>query len=820
VQGSPAETGIRAVVDAAEVDDAERSRVRPIARGARQAALGAEGGGVARTSEDTGETHELAHAAEARRTERLMKVTAAIAEAVDTEQVLHAVVDRMAVGLGASSVGLWLVSADGERLDLVRSVGYDGDLERALASTVLDEAPVFPAADAVRCKTPIWLASPLELVRAYPKLAALAGPSSIACLPILAQGIARGCIAFSFTDERILDPREQDFLLLVARYAGQALERLRLLEAERALRAQSEASAARLALLGRASSAFAMASPQLDALFSAIAEQVTGSYADGCCIVMRTGPERQQLELAAVSHSDPEAAKSYRETLATQPFELGRGFLGRVAKTGEPLLLREVDHSTLVRAASPSTAAWLALHPPASIVIVPLKPSGQHAASLPLGALAALRHDPQRPFSLDDQHMLAELADRASVAIAAGQLYEANEQARVRAELLYELAARVIRAKTVGEVFDAALDGIERALGANRCSILAYDEAGVMRFRAWRGLSEQYRAAVEGHSPWERSAQNPEPLVVADVLADAALQKYAGLFQSEKIGALGFIPLVSEGRLVGKFMVYYPQPRTLSAPELDMARAIANHVAAAMGRFSALRELEQTVRFNEIFTGMLGHDLRNPLGAIMTAAQIAERRSSDPQLVKPIARILNSGGRMAKMIDHLLDFTRVRLGAGIPIDPRPADAMQIVRQAMDEVSDAHPESRIELEQEGVGNVVWDNDRVLQVFSNLVANAVHHGTPEYGVRVRIDASGADRVSVRIHNMGVVPAELLPRLFEPMAGGDRRRDSSRGIGLGLYISREIVKAHAGSIVVETSTSGGTSFTVHLPRAVRPQ
>jgi PAS domain S-box-containing protein len=587
---------------------------------------------------------ELVRAAEAERTERLMKVTAAIAEAVDAEQVLQAVVDRMASVLGATSVALWLVSPDGARLSLVRSVGDGVSLWRAFDSASLEPAGSSlsgssPAVDAVRRAAPLWLSSQSELGREYPHLAALAaagGASSIACLPLIAQCVPRGCIAFSFGDARILEAPEQDFLSLVARYAGQALERLRLLEAERA------------------------------------------------------------------------------------------------------------------------------------------------------------------------------------VAVAAGQLYEANEQGRVRAEILYELAARVIRAKSPEEVFEAALDGIERALGASRCSILAYDATGVMRFKAWRGLSEPYRAAVEGHSPWERSVQNPEPLVVPDVLADVGLRPYAGLFQTEQIGALGFIPLVSEGRLIGKFMVYYPAPRALSAPELDMARAIANHVAAAMGRFSALRELEQTVRFNEIFTGMLGHDLRNPLAAIMTAAQIAERRSSDAQLVRPISRILNSGARMAKMIDHLLDFTRVRVGAGIPIDPRAADVHQIVRQAMDEIADAHPGTRLTLEQVGDRrDVAWDSDRMLQVLSNLLANAVHHGAPENGVSVRIDCSNADRVSVSIHNMGLVPADVLPRLFEPMAGGDRRRSNSRGIGLGLYISREIAKAHAGSIAVDTSLEAGTKFTVHMPR-----
>src|SRR5690606_25348246 len=110
---------------------------------------------------------------------------------------------------------------------------------------------------------------------------------------------------------------------------------------------------------------------------------------------------------------------------------------------------------------------------------------------------------------------------------------------------------------------------------------------------------------------------------------------------------------------------------------------------------------------------------------------------------------------------------------------------------------------------------WDADRILQVFSNLVANAVQHGDADPGVSVLFDTSEEGVVSVRIHNMGSIPPELLPRLFEPMAGGDRRRSNSRGLGLGLYISREIVRAHGGEIRVETSEAEGTSFTVILPR-----
>jgi signal transduction histidine kinase len=630
----------------------------------------------------------------------------------------------------------------------------------------------------------------------------------LAWLPLGARGSRRGALCLCFADERTNDPLERDFLRLVARYAGQAIERSSLLETERALRAQSEAAAARLELSSRASSAIAAVGPQLGELLRTIVEQVTVGYADGSCIALL---EEGALEVAAVAHRDADAALQIRETLRAHPLRMGQGLLSQVLRSGTPLLLSEVNPDQLRRSVTAARAAWLERYMPRSLVIVPLRMAGQV-----IGALVALRHDAARPFSRDDQHLLEEIAGRAAVAIGAARLHEANEQGRVRAELLYGLAAEVIRAKTVDDVFDAALDGIERALGASRCSILTFDAEGVMRFNAWRGLSDRYRAAVEGHCPWPRDAVSPQPVIVPDVLADASLSGYSELFESERIGALGFIPLVSEGRLIGKFMVYYPLPRELSAAELDMAKAIANHVAAAIGRFTALRELEQTVRFNEIFTGMLGHDLRNPLGAIMAAAQMAARRSDQGQLEKPLGRIIKSSERMATMIDQLLDFTRVRVGAGIPIDPRASDVFAIMNQAVDELSHAHPSWHFSIHREaGDTTGVWDADRILQVFSNLVGNAVQHGSAEHGVSVFFDGSSPEAVRVRIHNMGTIPAELLPRLFEPMAGGDRRRTNSRGLGLGLYISREILKAHGGEIQVATCATAGTSFTLRLPR-----
>jgi signal transduction histidine kinase len=305
-------------------------------------------------------------------------------------------------------------------------------------------------------------------------------------------------------------------------------------------------------------------------------------------------------------------------------------------------------------------------------------------------------------------------------------------------------------------------------------------------------------------------------VVIDDAERDPAMVPFLPVLRQEGIGALAFIPLVAGESLIGKFMVYFEQAHRFTTTELDMARAIADHVAAAMSRFASITELEQTVRFNEMFTGILGHDLRNPLSAIMTAAQVIVRRGDAEKVAKPVSRILTSGERMSRMIDQLLDFTRVRVGTGIPIFPRTLDLRPLLTQIIEELDDANPEWTIRhVDVGGDATGDWDGDRLSQVFSNLIANAIQHGVPEHGAWVRLDGGSPDVVRIEVHNMGEVDPELAHCLFEPMAGGDRRRYRSQGLGLGLYISHEILRAHGGSVEVESSAETGTTFRVTLPR-----
>jgi signal transduction histidine kinase len=277
---------------------------------------------------------------------------------------------------------------------------------------------------------------------------------------------------------------------------------------------------------------------------------------------------------------------------------------------------------------------------------------------------------------------------------------------------------------------------------------------------------------------------------------------------------------VNAGRLIGKFMVYYDHPHAFAPHEIETARAIANHLASVITRFTVLTKLEDTVRQNELFAAVLAHDLRNPLGAIMTAAQLALRRQEgetggSTRNPKPLSRIIASGERMTAMIDQLLDFARVRSGGGIEIHPRPSDLSELCAQAVGELELARPECKIRRALAGDQSGTWDPDRLLQVLSNLIGNAGQHGDPAGGVSIRIDGNERDHVTVTVENDGAIPESLLPHLFDAFRSTRHRRDQSRGLGLGLYIVREIVRAHGGAVDVTSSETAGTKFTVRLPR-----
>lgn len=227
------------------------------------------------------------------------------------------------------------------------------------------------------------------------------------------------------------------------------------------------------------------------------------------------------------------------------------------------------------------------------------------------------------------------------------------------------------------------------------------------------------------------------------------------------------------------------------------------------------QELADTLRLNEELMAVVGHDLRNPLDVILMTAELLQSDAQSPDVRKCGERLRRSGNRMRQIIDELLDMTRARLGGGIPIEPRPADLLQITKSVVSEMETAHPERRVQLQVDGEFSGTWDAPRLEQVISNLLGNAVRHGAPDSAVKVTLKGD-AERVVLCVHNAGHIPPQLLPRVFEPFQSSNREpRSRAGGLGLGLYIVQQIVLAHGGSVDVQSTPNDGTTFHVVLPR-----
>ncbi len=236
------------------------------------------------------------------------------------------------------------------------------------------------------------------------------------------------------------------------------------------------------------------------------------------------------------------------------------------------------------------------------------------------------------------------------------------------------------------------------------------------------------------------------------------------------------------------------------------------------GLSAHVRDVTERRRAQEVqrhLVGIAGHDLRTPLTSIAASAAMVLR---DPTLSekhrRAIGRVAGGAARMTRLINDLLDYSRTRLGQGMPVAPRPMDLDAICRSALDEVKSVHPGREVDYRQEGDGSGEWDPDRIEQVLVNLLNNALRYGD---GSKVELAwKCEQSQAILSVHNEGLPIAPLLLEdIFEPFKRGNVSGTPMGGIGLGLYIVKEIALAHGGTVAVRSEERAGTTFTVTLPR-----
>ena len=393
---------------------------------------------------------------------------------------------------------------------------------------------------------------------------------------------------------------------------------------------------------------------------------------------------------------------------------------------------------------------------------------------------------------------------------------------------LHALAEAINRCTRVDEVYPETLQALRRVVGADRAAILLLDAGRAMRFVAWDGLSDRYRAAVEGHSPWAADEEHAQPLVVREPEREPAIAPLLPVLRAEGIASLAFIPVAHQGRLLGKFMLYFDAPRELSSDDTRLALTVAEYLALAISRQRSADEarqlnveLEQRVRHRtqqleeanremEAFCYSVSHDLRAPLRALDGFARILIEDAGhllDETDKDNLRRIIAASERMARLMDDLLRLSRVGRSS---MRLCSTDLSGVVADIVERLHATAPQRRL-LKRIAPGLEATADAGLLRiVLENLVGNAWKYTGATAEAQIEFGQHERDgRTSYFIRDNGAgFDMRYAAKLFAPF----QRLHSPgefEGNGIGLAIVQRVLQRHGGRIWAEAQPGRGAAF-----------
>jgi signal transduction histidine kinase len=313
------------------------------------------------------------------------------------------------------------------------------------------------------------------------------------------------------------------------------------------------------------------------------------------------------------------------------------------------------------------------------------------------------------------------------------------------------------------------------------------------------------------------------PKLTAEWLREQEIDdQYASLVLRIGISSTIHVPIILAGRPFAVVVFATTGTRVYNEHDLVFGEELARRASAAMHNAELFQtakkdreRAEEAATLRERLVAIVGHDLRNPLSAISIAARLLSSSALATAEEELVNRIQRSAKRMTRMIDQILDFARIRSGQSFELLLESADLRQVCESVIDELRLGRPDQAIALSVEGPADAIFDSDRIAQVLSNLIGNAIQHGTPE-PITVTVREATPDAVAIEVHNVGpAIPPAEQARIFEAFNRDAAARDRGSSVGLGLYIANQIVRAHGGSIAVRSPDGDGTTFSVVLPR-----
>ncbi|HEY3445389.1 MAG TPA: GAF domain-containing protein [Myxococcales bacterium] len=692
---------------------------------------------------------------------RLQEISGELARALTPEEVAKTVLERVREAAGAQACAVGQQSGPDE----ARLVATAGLSEVALEPwRRFRLAPGLPATEVFSTLRPVWLESMADAEARFPLAMARAvhlGCEAHAILPMLVEGRCLGALVLSFTEPRRFLEEDKEFLTALAEGCALGFERAQIIEAERQERRRADGDARRFATLQAIGEELSRANTR-DEVASLVVGRVLAAVGATTAFVWEALGDR----LHVLSHENlPEEVLRFQESASTEA-ELPSTAAFR---SGRPVWIE-------------SEQAFAALYP--ELVLRRLVIGAQSLAALPLvvegrsiGALTLFFGGP-RSFDSSERSFLEIIARQCALALDRARLHASERRERQLAE------------RSAGE-----LEALYTA-----CPVgLAYLDGHLRLLRINRALAELSGVPAEGHVG--RTVEEVVPGMALGAWLESGWRQMQRtrrpLAETEMSGVVPGTPDRRRSFLVSVYPV-------------EVAGALEG-MGAVVRESTAQREEEEVRRY---LLGIVGHDLRTPLSVVLMGVDRLLRGGASPERHQRLLRqVRAAAGRMSRIVDLLLDFTRVRAGKGIPLEPRETELQQVVRQAVGELEATSPGRAIQVVRSPPVRGDWDPDRLGQVLTNLVSNALKFADPGTPVLVRWrEEREQDEVCLEVVNRGpVIPAEQLPLIFQPLYQAERRG----GVGLGLYIASEIVRAHRGSLTARSGAEEGTVFVVRLPR-----
>jgi PAS domain S-box-containing protein len=709
----------------------------------------------------------------ANRTTRLQMITEGLAQALTVAEIARVLIERGLPGVGAVAGSVGLVSDDGVVIEVIGEFGYPERIARAFQRQPIDGAT--PLAEAVRTGVPIWREQDdvaderfvdfIRRARAYP---------SGAALPLIADGRVMGAIGLSFHERRTFGADERGFMLTLAGQCAQAVQRVRLYEHERAAR------------------------EQLDTILSGVVDGVLVQRADGTFIYANDAAARMAgFDLAA---------------------EYLRADTGEIARR---LTVLDINGQPFPHEQLPTRRALRGEASPEMVVQYRREDTGEARWS--------------RTRSRTVRGPNGEL-------LAISLFHDVTEEVRSRERLrfLAEAGPRLASSLDVDEMLTTIVQVAATTLADWAVVVLVDDDGAIQHLaRAHRDptkvslirdLHDRYlRHASEARLLW-RAIQSGEPVLVSEVSAEMLAEtepnpERLALFRELGISSLLYAPLVGPEGVQGAIALYMAESRRRFGEE-DRAIAveIARWAALALDNARLYRQARDAVRARDEFLSIASHELRTPVTAISGVAQLAlrsQRRGTldEPRLARVLEQLARSSQRLVLLTEDLLDVSRLQSGR-IVVRLEALDAQSFVADLVERYRTHLPEGHtLILETDGVPRTIRaDAARLEQVLANLLGNAAKY-SPAGGsivVSVHQDAPGI-RISVQDAGIGL-PAGTEETIFQAFGRAPNAAHRQiQGLGLGLFICRQLMERHGGRIWAESAGDDqGTTFHVWLPLA----